>query len=239
MKVLEVQNLTKRFGGFTAVNNVSFSLEAGQVTSIIGPNGAGKTTALKLISGELDPSAGQIIFKGKKITKSSMNKHAILGISRTFQVPSVFNTLSVINNMKMAAGARHVGHESKAVINLKCEEILDEVGMLSDMNLLTGELSHSKKRILEWCMSVVQEPDVLLMDELGAGLADSELTALYDLIKVKAKTITPLFVEHRLEFVFRISDRVIVLHQGAKLADGAPSEIKGNEEVRNAYYGGD
>ena len=239
MKVLEVQNLTKRFGGFTAVNNVSFSLEAGQVTSIIGPNGAGKTTALKIISGELDPSAGQIIFKGKRITKSSMNKHAILGISRTFQVPSVFNTLSVINNMKMAAGARHVGHVDKAVINLKCEEILDEVGMLSDMNLLTGELPHSKKRILEWCMSVVQEPDVLLMDELGAGLADSELASLYDLIKVKAKTITPLFVEHRLEFVFRISDRVIVLHKGAKLADGAPSEIKSNEEVRNAYYGGD
>jgi branched-chain amino acid transport system ATP-binding protein len=239
MQVLEVKNLTKKFGGFIAVNNVSFSLEAGQVTSIIGPNGAGKTTALKLISGELDPSGGQIIFKGERITKSSMNKHAILGISRTFQVPSVFNTLTVIDNMRMAARAKHVGHADKTATDDKCKEILEEVGMAPDMKLLTGELSHSKKRILEWCMSVVQEPDVLLMDELGAGLADSELTSLYDLIKVKAKTITPLFVEHRLEFVFRISDRVIVLHQGAKLADGSPNEIKSNEEVRNAYYGGD
>ncbi|MBA7482266.1 SkfA peptide export ATP-binding protein SkfE [subsurface metagenome] len=236
MKVLEVKNLTKKFGGFTAVNNVSFSLEEGQVTSIIGPNGAGKTTAIRLISGELEPSGGQIIFKGAKITKASLNKHAIRGISRTFQVPSVFSTLSVIDNLRMAARARHV---RKVAIDNRCEEILEEVRMLPDMNRMAGELAHSKKRILEWCMSVIQEPDVLLMDELGAGLADSELASLYDLIKAKAKTITPLFVEHRLEFVFRISDRVIVLHQGAKLAEGSPGEIKSNEEVRQSYYGGD
>ena len=239
MTVLEVKNLTKKFGGFTAVDNISFSLEAGQVTSIIGPNGAGKTTVLRLISGELDPSGGQIIFKGERITKASLNKHAIRGISRTFQVPSVFNTLSVIDNLRMAARAKHVGHVEAEAVDDRCKEILEEVGMLPDRNLMTAELAHSKKRILEWCMSVVQEPDVLLMDELGAGLADSELTSLYDLVKAKAKTITPLFVEHRLEFVFRISDRVIVLHQGAKLADGSPGEIKNNEEVRNAYYGGD
>lgn len=236
MKVLEVKNLTKKFGGFTAINNVSFSLEEGQVTSIIGPNGAGKTTTIRLISGELDPSGGQILFKGANITKASLNKHATRGISRTFQVPSVFSTLSVIDNLRMAARARHVG---KVAIDNRCEEMLEEVKMLPDMNRMAGELAHSKKRILEWCMSVIQEPDVLLMDELGAGLADSELASLYDLIKAKAKTITPLFVEHRLEFVFRISDRVIVLHQGAKLADGSPDEIKNNEEVRQAYYGGD
>lgn len=236
MKVLEVKNLTKKFGGFTAINNVSFSLEKGQVTSIIGPNGAGKTTTIRLISGELDPSGGQILFKGANITKASLNKHATRGISRTFQVPSVFSTLSVIDNLRMAARARHVG---KVAIDNRCEEMLEEVKMLPDMNRMAGELAHSKKRILEWCMSVIQEPDVLLMDELGAGLADSELASLYDLIKAKAKTITPLFVEHRLEFVFRISDRVIVLHQGAKLADGSPDEIKNNEEVRQAYYGGD
>jgi len=236
MKVLEVKNLTKKFGGFTAVNNVSFSLEEGQVTSIIGPNGAGKTTAIRLISGELDPSGGQIIFKGADITKASLNKHAIRGISRTFQVPSVFSTLSVIDNLRMAARARHVG---KVAIDNRCKEILEEVRMLPDVNRMAGELAHSKKRILEWCMSVIQEPSLLLMDELGAGLADSELASLYDLIKAKAKTITPLFVEHRLEFVFRISDRVIVLHEGERIADGSPSEIKSNEEVRKAYYGGD
>ena len=234
MKVLEVKNLTKKFGGFTAINNVSFSIEEGQVTSIIGPNGAGKTTAIRLISGELEPSKGKIIFKGAEITKASLNKHAIRGISRTFQVPSVFNTLSVIDNLRMAARARHA---RKVAIDNRCEEILEEARMLPDMNRMAGELAHSKKRMLEWCMSVIQEPDVLLMDELGAGLADSELDSLYDLIKAKAKTTTPLFVEHRLEFVFRISDRVIVLNQGAKLAEGSPDEIKNNEEVRQSYYG--
>jgi branched-chain amino acid transport system ATP-binding protein len=234
MKVLEVNNLTKKFGGFAAVNNLSFDLERGKITSIIGPNGAGKTTAIKLISGELDPTHGEIIFKGKRITKSSINRHALLGISRTFQVPSVFNTLSVIDNLRMAVRAK--GAE-KGAGDDRCKEVLEEVGMLKDMHIFPKELSHHKKRILEWCMSVVQEPDVLLMDELGAGLADSELTMLYDLIKAKADTITPLFVEHRLEFVFRISDKVIVLNQGAKLAEGSPDEIKNNEEVRVAYCG--
>lgn len=234
MKVLEVNNLTKKFGGFAAVKNLSFDLEPGKITSIIGPNGAGKTTAIRLISGELDPTHGEIIFKGKRITKSSINRHALLGISRTFQVPSVFNELSVIDNLRTAVRAK--GAE-KRIHDDKCREILEEVGMLQDMHVFPNKLSHHKKRILEWCMGVVQEPDVLLMDELGAGLADSELAMLYDLIKKKADTITPLFVEHRLEFVFRISDKVIVLNQGAKLAEGSPDEIKNNEEVRVAYCG--
>jgi len=236
MTVLEVKNLTKKFGGFTAVDNLSFSVEAGQVTSIIGPNGAGKTTALRLISGEIKPSSGQVILNGEDLTGSSINQHAVKGIARTFQVPSVFNTLSVIDNLRMAARLRHASNQT---VDDSCAEILAEVEMLPDRDRMTSELSHSKKRVLEWCMSVVQQPDVLLMDELGAGLADSELCSLYDLIKAKAQTITPLFIEHRLEFVFRISDRVIVLNQGAKLAEGSPIEIKSNQDVRNAYYGGD
>lgn len=236
MVVLQVKHLTKRFGGFKAVNDLSFDLEAGQVTSIIGPNGAGKTTAIKLISGEITPSSGEIVLMGETLTKASLNRHAIRGISRTFQVPSVFNTLSVLDNLRMAARAKHVG---KGEIDKHCEQVLEEVGMLSEMDLMVSEIPHSKKRVLEWCMGVVQDPKVLLMDELGAGLADNELAALYDLVKSKANRITPLFVEHRLEFVFRISDRVIVLHQGAKLADGTPSEIKNNAQVRQAYYGGD
>jgi ABC-type branched-subunit amino acid transport system ATPase component len=236
MKVLEVNNLTKKFGGFAAVNDLSFDLEPGKVTSIIGPNGAGKTTAIRLISGELDPTEGEIIFKGKRITKSSISRHALLGISRTFQVPSVFNGLSVIDNLRTAARVKGTPTGNGAD---KCRQILEEVGMLQDMHVFPNELSHHKKRILEWCMSVVQEPDVLLMDELGAGLADSELSMLYDLIKEKADTITPLFVEHRLEFVFRISDKVIVLNQGKKLAEGSPDEIRNNEEVKVAYCGDD
>jgi branched-chain amino acid transport system ATP-binding protein len=234
MKVLEVKNLTKRFGGFAAVKNLSFDLEQGKITSIIGPNGAGKTTAIRLISGEIDPTHGEIVFKGRRITRSSLNRHALLGISRTFQVPSVFNELSVIDNLRTAV--RAVGVEKKEGGD-RCTQILEEVGMEKEMHVFPRELSHHKKRILEWCMSVIQEPDVLLMDELGAGLADSELSMLYDLIKQKADTITPLFVEHRLEFVFRISDKVIVLNQGAKLAEGTPGEIKKNEEVRVAYCG--
>lgn len=234
MKVLEVNNLTKRFGGFSAVNNVSFSLEEGQVTSIIGPNGAGKTTVIKLISGEIDPTHGQIIFKGEKITKASPYRHAMKGISRTFQVPSVFNELSVIENLRIAARGVHI---TKSEINARSEELLEELGMLSDRDRSCSELSHSNRRLLEWSMSVIQKPGLLLMDELGAGLADSELTFLYNLIRKKACFITPLFIEHRLEFVFSISDRVIVLHHGEIIADGTPSEIKESERVRQAYYG--
>ena len=236
MKILEVKNLTKKFGGFAAVNNVSFSLEEGELTSIIGPNGAGKTTALRLISGELDPTRGEIVYKGESIIKASFNKCAIRGISRCFQIPSVFSTLSVIDNLRIAGRAKNVG---KVALDGRCEELLEEVRMLPEKNRMAGELAHSKKRILEWCMSVIQEPGLLLMDELGAGLADSELAFLYKLIRAKAKAITPLFVEHRLEFVFSISDRVIVLHKGERIADGSPSEIRSSKDVKKAYYGED
>jgi branched-chain amino acid transport system ATP-binding protein len=235
MKILEVNNLTKKFGHFAAVSDVSFDVEEGQVTSIIGPNGAGKTTIIRLISGEINPSSGQIVFKGADVTKSPLNRCANTGISRTFQVPSVFSTLSVIDNLRLALRAKHV---EKASIDNRCEELLEEVGMLSEKNHLVAELPHSRKRVLEWCMSVVQEPGLILMDEIGAGLADSELDVLYGLIKKKAKKITPLFVEHRLEFVFSISEKVIVLCGGKLLAVGSPSEIKNSEDVKKAYYGG-
>jgi len=234
MQVLSVNNLTKKFGGFAAVNNLTFSLQKGQITSIIGPNGAGKTTAIRLISGEIEPTAGEIEFKGKKITKSSINNHALLGISRTFQVPSVFDSLSVLDNLKIAVRTKRF---EKRIAEDKCKSLLEEVGMQDEIYAYPTTLSHHKKRMLEWCMSVIREPEILLMDELGAGLSDDELSMLYNLITKKADKITPLFVEHRLEFVFRISEKVIVLNQGKKLAEGSPEEILNNKDVKAAYFG--
>ena len=234
MKLLEVKNLTKRFGEFTAVNNVTLSLEEGEITSIIGPNGAGKTTFLRLLSGELAPTEGEIIFKGEDITRCSFFKTATRGISRCFQVPFVFDSLSVIDNLKVAG---RVNNLEKTVLNEKCEELLERVGMLSQKNKKLGELAHGGKRILELCMSFIQEHDLLLSDEIVAGLTESEVTLVDELIKERAKSCTPLVVEHRLEFVFGLSDRVITMHNGEIIADGSPEEIKNSEKVRKAYYG--
>lgn len=234
MKLLEVKNLTKRFGEFTAVNNVTLSLEKGEITSIIGPNGAGKTTFLRLLSGELAPTEGEIIFKGENITRYSFYKTAIRGISRCFQVPFVFDSLSVIDNLKVAG---RVNNLEKAVLNEKCEKLLERVGILSQKNRKVGELAHGGKRMLELCMSLIQEHDLLLSDEIAAGLTDSEVTLVDELIKERAKSCTALVVEHRLEFVFGLSDRVITMHNGEIIADGSPEEIKNSEKVRKAYYG--
>lgn len=234
MKLLEVKNLTKRFGEFTAVNNISLSLEKGEITSIVGPNGAGKTTLLRLLSGEFAPTKGEIIFKGENITKRSFHQTAIRGISKCFQVPFVFDSLSVIDNLKVAGRANKL---EKAVLNEKCEKLLERVGMLSQKNQKLGELAHGGKRILELCMSFIQERDLLLSDEIVAGLAESEVALVDELIKERAKSCTPLVVEHRLEFVFGLSDRVITMHNGEIIADGTPDEIKNSEKVRKAYYG--
>ncbi len=234
MKILSVDNLTKYFGGFAAVKNLTFSLQKGQITSIIGPNGAGKTTAIRLISGELNPTTGSIRLKDKDITNSSINKNALLGISRTFQVPAVFNCLTVFDNLKMAI---HTKIKDKKDREDRCKSLLDEVGMSKEMNAYPAALPNHKKRILEWCMSAIQDPEIILMDELGAGLSDEELTILYDHIIKKVDKFTPLFIEHRLEFVFRISEKVIVLNQGTKLAEGTAKEILCNEKVKEAYFG--
>lgn len=234
MKLLEVKNLTKRFGEFTAINNVTLSLEKGEITSIIGPNGAGKTTFLRLLSGELAPTEGEIIFKGGNITRYSFYKTAIRGISRCFQVPFVFDSLSVIDNLKVAG---RVNNLEKTVLNEKCEKLLERVGMLSQKNQKVGELAHGGKRILELCMSFIQEHDLILSDEIVAGLTESEATLVDELIKERAKSCTTLVVEHRLEFVFGLSDRVITMHNGEIIADGSPEEIKNSEKVRKAYYG--
>ena len=234
MKLLEVKNLTKRFGEFTAVNDVTLSLEKGEITSIIGPNGAGKTTFLRLLSGELAPTEGEIIFKGENITRHSFYKTAIRGISRCFQVPFVFNNLSVIDNLKVAG---RVNNLEKTVLNEKCEKLLERVGMLSQKNQKVGELAHGGKRILELCMSFIQEHDLLLSDEIAAGLTESEVALVDELIKERAKLCTPLVVEHRLEFVFGLSGRVITMNNAEIIADGSPEEIKNSEKVRKAYYG--
>ena len=234
MKILEVNNLTKRFGEFTAVRNVSFSLRQGEITGLIGPNGAGKTTLLRLVSGELAPSEGEIIFKGENITKCSFHKTAIRGISRCFQVPFVFDSLSVIDNLRVAG---RVNNLKKAALDSGCEELLKEVGMLAQKDVLTRELAHGGKRMLEWCMSAIQQPNLLLIDEIVAGLAEGEMALMDKTIKAKSKSIAPLIVEHRLEFLFGISDRVIVMHKGEIIADGSPSEIKNSQAVRKAYYG--
>jgi branched-chain amino acid transport system ATP-binding protein len=234
MKLLEINHLTKKFGEFQVVRDLSFTLEEGEITSVIGPNGAGKTSFLKLISGELIPTEGEIILKGEDITKCTLSETAKLGISRCFQVPSVFDCISVIDNLKIAGRANKA---KQAGLDERCENLLERVGMLSQKDKRTGELDHGGKRVLELCMGFIQDPVLILSDEIIAGLDETSVELIGTLIKEKVKLCTPLIVEHRLEFVFGLSDRVITLHKGEIIADGSPEEIRNNEMVKKIYYG--
>lgn len=233
-KILEVRDLTVKFGEFTAVDHVSLSFNKGEITSIVGPNGAGKTTFLRLISGELAPTEGEIIWNGEDITKHSFSKSARKGISRCFQVASVFNPLSVTDNLIIAGRVKGISEND---LNKKADELLEKVDMVSEKHKKAESLSHGKKRMLELCMSFIQEPGLLLADEVAAGLAEKGIERVDALIKEKASVSTPLIIEHRLGFVFDLSDRVIVMHGGTVLADGTPDEIKELDTVKKAYFG--
>jgi branched-chain amino acid transport system ATP-binding protein len=234
MSFLEVVNLEKKFLEFTAINNVSLGFEREKITALIGPNGAGKTTFLRLLSGELRPSNGKVVWKGKDITKHSFSRTALSGISRCFQIAYVFDSLSVMDNLRVAG--RIKGFD-KRTLDEKCEKLLEKVGMLEKKDTKVAFLPHGSRRMIELCMSFIQEPEVLLSDEIAAGLSGAEITGVAALLKEKSGECTIIIVEHRLEFVFGICHRVVVMHNGEILAEGSPEEIKNHEEVIRIYWG--
>lgn len=234
MNILEVQNLTKSFGKFDAVKDVTVGFEKGKITALIGPNGAGKTTFLRLLSGELSPTEGKIIWKDHEITGSSFAKIARKGVSRCFQVAYVFDSLSVMDNLRVAGRVKRI---PKKALDNKCGELLGKVGMLSQKDLRVGSLPHGSKRMVELCMSFIQEPELLLSDEIAAGLSDAEIAIVDRLIKEKCESCTIVVVEHRLEFVFGLCHRVIAMHNGGIIAQGTSEEVKSNSKVRQVYWG--
>ena len=245
--LLQVDNLSKRYGALVAVDNVSMQVGEGEVRAVIGPNGAGKTTLFHLITGVVPPSTGSVRFAGSDITR--LPSHAICqrGLSRTFQLTSLFPQMSARENAMLAAQARHPkrwmpfgGASVFAQARATGEAALAQLGLSRIADRPAGLLSHGDQRLLEVAMAMAQEPKVLLLDEPTQGLSVEETAeAVETLAQFLAKArLTVLLVEHDMEVVFRLAHRITVLHRGAVIADGPPAIVKANARVQEAYLGG-
>ena len=245
--LLEVDGLTKRYGGLTAVNNVSMYISAGEVRAVIGPNGAGKTTVFHLITGVVPPTSGRIRFAGEDIT--GLPAHAVCqrGLSRTFQLTSLFPQMTVRENARLAAQARHsrrwqpFGGSGVFARALSAgDEALEQLGLTHVAGRPAGLLSHGDQRLLEVAMAMAQQPKVLLLDEPTQGLSVEETAEAVETLArflEKART-TVLLVEHDMEVVFRLAHKITVLHRGGVIADGTPGDVRSDSRVQDAYLGG-
>jgi branched-chain amino acid transport system ATP-binding protein len=241
--ILRTEKLTKRFGGLTAVDNLSFSLAGGRLHAIIGPNGAGKTTLFNLISGLLAPSSGQVFFQGAEIT--GLKPHAIsrLGIKRTLQIKSVFPRLSVAENLwiTLYAGRRFLDPFRPASRDRnareKVERTLEQIGLAALARRPAGTLSYGDVALLEIGMALISEPKLLLLDEPTCGMSPAETERAVGKIRELARAIDIVIIEHDMEVVFEIAEDITVMAQGAILASGRPQDIAADERVREAYLG--
>ena len=246
MSLLEVDNISRRFGSLIAVDKVSMSVEAGELRAVIGPNGAGKTTFFNLISGFLTPSSGRILFDSEDITRLLPARRVWRGISRTFQVTEVFPELSVRENLRIAvevaAGYRlrpWMTRHAAAMVSTRVTDLADIGGLSDKENLPVGELSHGDQRATEIMMALALNPRLLLLDEPTAGMGDQETFNTTRLIRQlhKDRKLTIVLIEHDMRVVFHLADRIMVLAEGGVLAEGTPQEIAANEAVQTAYLG--
>ena len=241
--VLRTENLTKRFGGLTAVDNLSISLPGGRIHAIIGPNGAGKTTFFNLVTGLLSPSSGRIFFRGRNITGCRPHVISRLGIKRTLQVKSVFPELSVADNLWITRQARdrflHPFRRAASDLDAKMRvaQTLEQIGLADLATRPAGTLSYGDVAMLEIGMALISEPTLLLLDEPTCGMSPAETSRAVAKIRDLARTIDIVIIEHDMDVVFGIADDITVLAQGAILASGSPAEIANDERVREAYLG--
>jgi urea ABC transporter ATP-binding protein UrtD len=236
IEVLRTEGLTKRFRGLVANDNVDFALEAGEVRCVIGPNGAGKTTFISMISGHLTPTAGRIWFKGREITELSVARRARLGIARKFQTPSVFDRLTVYNNLELAALGKPVS-AGERVAHIK--EVLEITRLRELQNVVASALSHGQRQWLEVGMLLANRAELLLLDEPTAGMTAEETSATGELIRMLAGShnLSLIIIEHDINFIRDLKAPVTVLHLGRVLVHGSFDEVAENERVRNVYLG--
>ncbi|MCJ7830096.1 MAG: ABC transporter ATP-binding protein [Desulfobacterales bacterium] len=242
--LLQVSGLTKSFGAVLASNRFALEVAEGEIHALIGPNGAGKTTVLNQLSGELKPDSGRIIFDGRDVTRLPMHKRARLGLARSYQITSVFEQLTVGENLSLAIQA-HCGHSfrfwKKAGADPKLQgpllPALTLVGLEQRDRVRAGNLSHGEKRQLEFGMALAGNPRMLLLDEPMAGMGPGGAVELSKLIKKLKKNVTILLVEHDMHAVFSLADRITVLVYGETIASGAPEQIRADPAVRRAYLG--
>ena len=239
---LDVQSLTKQFGGLTAVDDVSLTVVPGQVTSLIGPNGAGKTTLFNCLTGVLPPTSGRVILDGRDITSVPMHRRPQLGVGRTFQRLEVFAGMTVENNLLVAAESveRHRARRGRGSARELTEQVLDTVGLTELRSTVAGELSTGTLRLVELGRALCTSPSVLLLDEPGSGLDSHESDALEHILRGIVDTgIGILLVEHDVDLVMAISETIYVMDFGQLIASGTPTEISQSPEVRQAYLGVD
>jgi len=248
--ILKGLNLRKDFGGVIAVHNVSFAVTRGEIFAIIGPNGAGKTTLFNLISGVFPPTAGELYFKGHRLDRGTPHQRATLGMARTFQNLRLFGNMTVLENVMVGRHTKSryglleaalrlpmaVGEE-RQIREQACKQ-LEMIGLSGRANELVGNLSFGQQRLIEIARAMALEPELLLLDEPVAGLTRKEVEELDELIRrLRGDGMTVVLVEHNMEFVMGIADRVMVLDYGQKIADRTPLQVQHNERVIAAYLG--
>jgi branched-chain amino acid transport system ATP-binding protein len=246
MSVLEVRQVSKRFGRLAAVRDISFSVPKGELRAIIGPNGAGKTTLFNLISGFYRPTVGTIVFDGRDITAFPVHQRVTLGMARTFQITEIFPELTIFENVRIstevAAGFRlrpWMDRAERNEVERRVLETLKVAGLQAKAHRLVGELAHGDQRAAEIAMALSLNPHLLLLDEPTAGMGDQETYEITQLIRRlhRDDKLTIVLIEHDMRVVFHLADRISVLDQGSLLADGTPQEIAANEAVQAAYLG--
>jgi branched-chain amino acid transport system ATP-binding protein len=244
--ILETRNLSKSFGALAAVQDVSLAIEAGGLHSIIGPNGAGKTTLFNLLTGSFPPTSGRILLDQQDVTGTPAHRIAHLGLSRSFQRTNVFPAFSLLQNVWIAAFAtgrswngllfRNTDQYPEA--NEQARQALRDVGLIDKQNHLAREISHGEQRQLELAIALAARPRVLLLDEPAAGLSPEETRRMVALVRSLKGRYTIVLIEHKMDIIMSVSDRISVMHFGRLIAEGAPAEIQRNPEVRRAYLGG-
>lgn len=243
--MLRSVNLTKKFGGLIAVNNVNFQLKKGELNAIIGPNGAGKTTFFNLIAGVLRPTSGEIHFNGENITKLPSYRRVEKGIVKTCQIVAVFNNLSVLQNVILSLQFRKIrkwtekyfGTWKRNDIIQSAENILDMVGLLAEKDQKVGPFPIGHKKRLEIALAISSNPDLLMLDEPTAGLTNTESKEIMECIDELSKEMSIILVEHKMYVVMDLAKRIVVMHKGSIIADGNPEEIEENKLVREVYLG--
>lgn len=246
MSLLLVKNLTKRYGGLLATDNLSFDVAAAETHAIIGPNGAGKSTLIAQLAGEVKPDSGQIFFNGQNITRTRVDQRALMGLARSYQITSIFPEFTALQNVMLTVQA-HQGHSfhfwtpamNQPALVDPAQEALEHVGLGHHLHVPASQLAHGEQRQLGLAMVLAGKPKLLLLDEPMAGMSQSECTKMTELLRQLKKHYGIVLIEHDMNAVFQLADRITVLVYGRNIACDTPDRIRSNAQVKLAYLGDD